>query len=193
MMSRPQSLVATSIYVFGGSTGCFWCRDFSTLSRQQLELHQLHLSKPVIASRRFSCRDLHPLSRHQPLSRHHDAVVTSRCCRDIIPLVSAQSSATYLVIPIATCIKFPSIFLMSRPHNWTVHTQNCNINQPVASISALPFELHFYSTYCCIFLLLFLLSFSLPANNKLVTFFIFLHINYSFLDENQTEKWIKNR
>ena len=174
MMSRPQSLVATSIYVFGGSTGCFWCRDFSTLSRQQLELHQLHLSKPVIASRRFSCRDLHPLSRHQPL-------------------VSAQSSAAYLVIPVATCIKFPSIFLMSRPHNRTVHTQNCNINQPVASISALPFELHFYSTYCCIFLLLFLLSFSLPANNKLVSFFIFLHINYSFLDENQTEKWIKNR
>ena len=58
-------------------TGCFWCRDFSPLSRQQLELHQLHLSKPVIASRRFSCRDLHPLSRHQPLSRHHDAVATS--------------------------------------------------------------------------------------------------------------------
>ena len=71
MMSRPQSLVPTSAYVFGGFTGCFWCRDFSPLSRQQLELHQLHLSKPVIASRRFSCRDLHPLSRH------HDAVATS--------------------------------------------------------------------------------------------------------------------
>ena len=69
--------VTTSICVFGGSAGCFWCRDFSTLSRQQLELHQLHLSKPVIASRRFSCCDLHSLSRHQPLSRHHDAVATS--------------------------------------------------------------------------------------------------------------------
>ena len=32
--------------------------------------------KPVIASRRFSCHDLHSLSRHQPLSRHHDAVAT---------------------------------------------------------------------------------------------------------------------
>ena len=173
-MSRPQSLVATSTYVFGGFTGCFWCRDFSPLSRQQLELHQLHFSKPVIASRRFSCRDLHPLSQHQPL-------------------VSAQSSAAYLVIPVATCIKFPSIFLMSRRHNWTVQPRNCNINQPVAFISALPFELHFYSTNCCIFLLLFLLSFTLPANNKLVNFFIFLQINCPFLDENKVEKWTKNR
>ena len=86
MMSRPQSLVATSAYVFGGFTGCFWCRDFSPLSRQQLELHQLHLSKPVIASRRFSCRDLHPLSRQQPLSRHYDVVATSF----LKPLVNPQ-------------------------------------------------------------------------------------------------------
>ena len=136
MMSRPQSLVATSAYVFGGFTGCFWCRDFSPLLRQQLQLNQLHLCKPVIASRRFSCRDL----------------ITGLC----------------------------------KP-------QNCNINQPVAFFSALPFELHFYSTNCCIFLLLFLLSSTLPANNKLVSFFIFLHINCPFLDENQAEKWTKNR
>ena len=77
MMSQHQSLVATSAYVFRGFTDCFWCRDFSPLSRQQLQLNQLHLSKPFIASRRFSCRDLHPLSRHQLLSRHHDAVATS--------------------------------------------------------------------------------------------------------------------
>ena len=59
------------------STGCFWCRDISPLSRQQLKLHQFHLFKLVMASRRFSCRYLHPLSRHQPLSRHHDVVATS--------------------------------------------------------------------------------------------------------------------
>ena len=47
----------------------------------------------------------------------------------------------------------------------------------------------FLSTYCCIFLL----SFSFPVNDNLVSFFIFLHNNYSFLNENQTEKWTKKR
>ena len=47
----------------------------------------------------------------------------------------------------------------------------------------------FLSTYWCIFLL----SFSFPAKDKLVSFFIFLYINYSFLTENQTEKWTKKR
>ena len=47
----------------------------------------------------------------------------------------------------------------------------------------------FSSTYCCIFLL----SFSFPANDKLVSFFIILYINYSILDENKTEKWTKKR
>ena len=47
----------------------------------------------------------------------------------------------------------------------------------------------FSPTYCCIFLL----SFSFPANDELVSFFIILYINYSFLDENKTEKWTKKR
>ena len=47
----------------------------------------------------------------------------------------------------------------------------------------------FLSTYYCIFLL----SFSLPANDEFVSFFIFLYINYSFLDENKIEKWTKKR
>ena len=38
----------------------------------------------------------------------------------------------------------------------------------------------FVSTYCCIFLL----SFSFPTNDELVSFFIILYINYSFLTEN---------
>ena len=47
----------------------------------------------------------------------------------------------------------------------------------------------FLPTYCCIFPL----SFFLPAYDKLVSFFIFLYINYSFLTENKTEKWTKKR
>ena len=47
----------------------------------------------------------------------------------------------------------------------------------------------FLPTYCCIFLL----SFFFPANDKLVSFFIFMYINYSFLTENRTEKWTKKR
>ena len=97
MMSRPQSLVATSAYVLGGFTGCFRCRDFSLLSRQLLQLNHLHSSQPVIASRRLSCRDLTPLSRHHPcrditlLSRHHSlsfwliiGCLSGDPCRDML-------------------------------------------------------------------------------------------------------------
>ena len=120
-------------------------------------------------------------------------------CRDITMLSRHHSFSLWLILSCLPCDpcrdlhQIPSVFLMSRRHSWTMQTQNCNINQPVVFIFSLPFELHFYSTNCYIFLLLFLLSSTLPANNKLVSFFIFLHINYSFSDENQTEKWIKNR
>ena len=59
---------------------CLWSFNWLLLvSRHQSLVATLYLikGKPVIASRRFSCRELHPLSRHQPLSRHHDAVATS--------------------------------------------------------------------------------------------------------------------
>ena len=69
-----------------------------------------------------------------------------------------------------------------------VDLQVVSNTQPVAFISVLLLTA-FLSTYCCIFLL----SFSLPVNNKLVSFFIILHINYSILTENQTEKWTKKR
>ena len=68
MISRPQSLVTTSAYVFGGFIGCFRCRDFSPLSRQQLQWNRLHSSTPVVASRQFTCRDITMLSRHHSLS-----------------------------------------------------------------------------------------------------------------------------
>ena len=41
-------------------------------------------------------------------------------CPTSLSLISASSSAAYVVIPVATCINFLSIFLMSRPLNWTV-------------------------------------------------------------------------
>ena len=62
MMSRHQLISFKAPLVF------FRWRDFSLLSRQHLEFQHLHQSKPLIASRCFCCRDLHPLSRHQPLS-----------------------------------------------------------------------------------------------------------------------------
>ena len=72
-----SSVVATSI-LCRDITSCF-CRFHWLLlvSRQQPKPQQFHLFNPVITSRRFSYRDLHSLSRHQPLSRHHDAVATS--------------------------------------------------------------------------------------------------------------------
>ena len=101
------------------------CRDISSY------LCSFQLMSSVVATS-ILCRDitscLHRfhwlllVSRPPFLVATSTFVATSRCCRDIIPLVSAQSSAAYLVIPVATCIKFPSIFLMSRPHNWTVQT-----------------------------------------------------------------------
>ena len=60
--------------------------------------------------------------------------------------------------------------------------------QPVAFISALLLTA-FLTTYCCIFLL----SFFFPVNDTWVSFFIFLHSIYSFLTENKTEKWAKQR
>ena len=100
------------------------------------------------------------------LSRPPSLVATST-------FVSAQSSAAYLVIPVATCIKFLSIFLMSRPHNLDCASPKTTtlINQLLSFL--LCHFLHFYSASCCIFLLLFLLSFTHPANNKLGEF---LHI-----------------
>ena len=69
-----------------------------------------------------------------------------------------------------------------------VDFQAALLTQPSDFISAL-FLTAFLSTYCCIFLL----SFSFPVNDSLVSFFIFLHNNYSYLNEKRTEKWTKKR
>ena len=98
------------------------CRDISSsLLQPSTGSHDVATS--------LSCRDitlclcrLHWLFL---MSRPQFSVATSVFCRDIIPLIPAPSSAAYTVIPVATYIKFPSIFLMSRPQNWTVQTLNC--------------------------------------------------------------------
>ena len=69
-----------------------------------------------------------------------------------------------------------------------VDFQAVSLTQPSDFLSAL-FLTAFLSTYCCIFLL----SFSFPVNDTWVSFFIFLHNNYSYLNEKQTEKWTKKR
>ena len=69
-----------------------------------------------------------------------------------------------------------------------VDLKTASMSQPLAFISVLPLTA-FLSTYCCIFLL----SSSFLANDKLVSFFIILYINYSILTENQIEKWTKKR
>ena len=120
MMSRHQSLVVTSAQVFyslqmviPGVATSISCHDINVMNCS----FQL-ISSDVATS--ISCRNITSCLLYVALLVFD--VATSMPCRDIIPLVSAQSSAAYLVIPVATCIKFPSILLMSRPHNWTVQT-----------------------------------------------------------------------
>ena len=135
LVSRHQALVATSLY---GSAG-FAC--WFLVSRHQ---SPVATSAGVTAVSSFqTCPSLTALSLSRP----------QLPCRDIIPLVFAQDFACLSCDACRDLQQISSIFLMSRPHNWTVHTQNCNTNQPVAFNFALPFELHFYSiisafSYC---------------------------------------------
>ena len=121
MMSRHQSLVATSAQVFCSLqlvvpdvATSISCHDISLclwrlhwlflVSRLQSSVATTASVKS--ASSFQTCHSYKELL----LSRPPSLVATST-------FVSAQSSTAYLVIPVATCIKFPSIFLMSRPHN----------------------------------------------------------------------------
>ena len=160
---------------FGVATSVF-CRDSSLSFSSFINPNFSWLRGASVVATSILCRDI-------------------SLCHDIMMLSRHRSFSLWLVLSRLSCDpcrdlhQIPSIFLMSRPHNWTVHTLNC-INDSVSRFHfCSTIRLHFFSTYCCIFLL----SFSLPANNKLVSFFIFLYINYAFLDENQTEKWTKNR
>ena len=147
------------------------------------------LSLVVMMSRhRFSCRDI-----TLRFYRLHWLFFMSR------PQFSCRDISSFNCCSFFSCLCFdPCRDLHQIPFNLPdvatseldcVDLQTASMTQPVAFISALSIDCIFLSTYCCIFLL----SFFLPANDKLVSFFIFLYINYSFLDENQTEKWTKNR
>ena len=133
------------------------------------------------------------MSRHQSSCRD----ITLCCCRlhwlfmmsrlqifyrDITSLIYAPSSAAYAVVPVATCCICFFNFL-----EVATSQQDCALSK-TASMSQLSLTA-FLSTYCCIFLL----SFSFHANDDLVSFFMILYINYSFLTENKTEKWTKKR
>ena len=90
------------------------------------------------------CRDITMLSRHHSFSFCSSlSCLSCDTCRDLHQI--------------------PSIFLMSRPHNWTVHTQNC-INESASCFhfcSAI--RLHFCSTYCCNFFTAFSSFFHSPC------------------------------
>ena len=64
-----------------------------------------------------------------------------------------------------------------------VNLKAASTARPVAFTSSLLLTA-FLSTYCCIFLL----SFSFPVNDTWVSFFIFLHNNYSFLNKKRNRK-----
>ena len=133
------------------------------------------------------------MSRHQTFCRDitlcccrlHWLFMTSRLqifCRDITLLISAPSSAAYHHDSCHDLHQIPS----NLPDVVTSELDCVSLKS--VSMSQLSLTA-FLPTYCCIFLL----SFSFPANDELVSFFIILYINYSFLDENKTEKWTKKR
>ena len=109
LMSRPQS------------SCCDISSRYCNLERlSPVVVTLLMASKPSV--------DLLLVSRHQSSCRDitlcccrlHWLLMMSRLqlfCRNITLLISAPTSAAYAVIPVATCIKFPLIFLMSRPQN----------------------------------------------------------------------------
>ena len=140
------------------------------------------------------------MSRHQSSCRDitlgccrlHWLLMMSRLqcfCRDITSLSSAPSSAAYAVIPVATCCICSFNYLeVATSRQDCAHFNTASMSQLVASI--------FASIIDCIFihlLLKFSSFFHFPANDNFVSFFIFLYSNCLILDENQTEKWTKNR
>ena len=133
------------------------------------------------------------VSRHQPSCRDitlcccrlHWLFMMSRLqfsCRDITLFNFCSSLSCLCLASCRDLYQFP----FNLPDAATSEL-DC-VGLKTASVSQLSLTA-FLFTYCCIFLL----SFSLPANDKLVSFFIFLHNNYSFLNEKQTEKWTKKR
>ena len=123
LMSQHQYLVATSAQDFCSLplvvqdvATSISCRDISLCLWRfhwLLSMSRLQSSVATTASVKSSssfqtCHSFKAILMSRPPSPVATStfVATWRCCRDIIPLVSSQSSAAYLVIPVATCIKF---------------------------------------------------------------------------------------
>ena len=136
----------------------------------------------LVSRRQSSCRDITLCC-----CRLHWLLMISRLqifFRDITSLISAPSSTAYNHDSCHDLQQIPS----NLPDVVTseldcVDLKTASMSQLVASISA--------STIDCIFihlLLHFSSFFHFPANDKLVSFFIFLFIIYSILDEKSNRK-----
>ena len=158
----------------------------------------------MMSRHHFSCRDIS--SWHCTFERLSPDVMTSTqvlCALLLLVVMSRHQSSCRDISFFNFCSFFSCLCFASchELHQFSfnlldvvtseldcVGLKTASMSQPLAFISALPLTA-FLSTYCCIFLL----SSSFPANDKLVSFFVILYINYSILTENQTEKWTKKR
>ena len=144
----------------------------------------------VMSRRRSSCRDITYIN--WCCCRLHWLFLMSRLqfrCRDITLLTFCFFFSCLCLASGHELHYFPLILHdVVTSELYCVDFQAASLTQPSYFISAL-FLTAFLSTYCCIFLL----SFSFPANDNLVSFCIILYINYSILTENKTEKWTKKR
>ena len=141
----------------------------------------------LVSRHQFSCRDI-PWC----CCRLHWLFMMSRLqlpCRDInlfkfCSLLSCKGCGSCRDLH-----QFPFDFsdVATSELDW-VNIKTASTVRPVAFTSALLLTA-FLSTYCYIFLL----SSFFPVNDTWVSFFIFLHNNYSFLHEKQIEKWTKKR
>ena len=141
----------------------------------------------MMSRHQFSCRDMILCC-----CRLHWLLLVSRLqipCRDIILLNFCSFFSCLYFASGHELHQFPfNIHDVVTSELYCVDFQAASLTQPSDFISAL-FLTAFLSTYCCIFLL----SFSFPANDNLVSFCIIMYINYSILTENKTEKWTKKR
>ena len=133
------------------------------------------------------------MSRHQSSCRE----ISLCCCRLHCLFVMSRLQLPCRDINLFNFCSFFSCLCLSSCHElhhfplilhdvvtselYCVDFQAASLTQPSDFISAL-FLTAFLSTYCCIFLL----SFSFPANDNLVSFCIILYINYSIITENKT-------
>ena len=141
----------------------------------------------VMSRRQYSCHDISLCC-----CRLHWLLLMSRLqlpCRDII-LLNFCSFFSCLCLASGHELHHLPLIL----HDVVTSELDCvdfqaaSLTQPSDFISAL-FLTAFLSTYCCVFIL----SFSFPANDNLVSFCIILYINYSIITEKKTEKWTKKR